>query len=166
MNYTDARPTIRSGDLLAFSHGSFKSWREFKTLMVRVFTRSTYSHVGLAWVIGGRVFVLEAVKPKTRIFPLSLSGDFYLIPTNARWSQKTEQFALDHIGVEYSELTATYAYFAPLDPKDLSECAAYARQVLITDGIRLGILARPDSLVKAAQERGHGTYFVSNGGNH
>ena len=47
-----------------------------------MFTRSTYAHVGLAWVIGGRVFVLEAVKPRLRIYPLSKYANFYLLGLN------------------------------------------------------------------------------------
>jgi hypothetical protein len=163
MKYEDIRNTIKSGDLLAFSHGNWKSWSGFKTMMVRVFTLSTYSHVGVAWVTSGRVFVLEAVKPMVRIYPLSLSGDFYLTKTNANWTQETENFAMDHIGVLYSELTAIYAYFKELDEGEVSECAAYAIEVLKRAGVDLGTRSVPDAVVLNAQLQG-ATYFVENGG--
>ena len=163
MKYEDIRQSIRSGDLLAFSHGSFRSWAEFKTLMVRVFTASTYSHVGVAWRVAGRVFILEAVKPKVRIYPLSLSGDFFLIPTRANWSSESENFAMDHIGVNYSELRAMRAYFGKLPDGEVDECAAYAREVLKRAGVDLGLLSKPDTVVAMAQLSGE-TIFVENGG--
>jgi hypothetical protein len=164
MNYAQIRPSIRSGDLIAFSHGGWESWSAFKTMLVRAFTLSTYRIVEIAWVVGGRVFLLEAVKPKTRIFPLSLEGDFYLLPLNAPWRPETEEFALQRIGVDYSELNAVRAYFKPLDAGNVSECSAYVREVLLVDCIRLGELARPDEVVKSAQARGATLTFVENGG--
>lgn len=164
MNYAEARPRIKSGDLLAFSHGDWRSWNGIKVNLVRVFTRSTYSHVGVAWVVAGRVFVLEAVKPKVRIYPLSLSGDFYLLPSNAPWNPGTEEFALIHIGVDYSELVAMQAFFGPLKSGNLQECAAYAREVLKCDGIDLGSRSTPDAVVQAALERGAELLLVENGG--
>jgi len=162
MKYADIRPSIKSGDLLAFSHGSFKSWSEFKVLIVRMATLSTYSHVGIAWVVGGRVFVLEAVKPLVRIFPLSLEGDFYHLPLGAEWRPETEEFALSRVGVKYSELAAIQAYFKPLDSGSVNQCSAYTREVLLKDGIDLGALSRPDTVVAAAQQRGATMTFVSN----
>lgn len=162
MKYSDARPAIRSGDLFAFSHGSWRSWREIKTLAVRVFTRSTYSHVGIAWVTAGRVFVLEAVKPCVRIYPLSLSGEFYHLPMGAKWSKSTEEYALENVGYPYSELDAIRAYFGPIESGRLSECAAYAINVYRKDGIDLGNRATPDAVVKAAQVRGAELVFVGN----
>jgi hypothetical protein len=163
MKYEDIRPNIRSGDLLAFSHGDWRSWSGIKTLIVRAFTLSTYSHVGVAWVVAGRVFVLEAVKPKVRIYPLSLSGDFYLTRTDTNWTPEVEQFAMDRIGFDYSELKAMYAYLFRLPDGDVSECAAYVREVLKVAGIDLGEVSRPDAVVTRAQINGI-TTFVENGG--
>lgn len=160
MKYSDVRDKIRSGDLLAFSHGDWKSFAGIKTNMVRIFTRSTYSHVAIAWVIGGRVFALEAVHPKLRIFPLSKLGEFYLINTNAPWSHFTEEYALSKIGVDYSELAAIRAFFKPLENENVQECAAYAMEVLEKDGIFLGYMARPDTVVKAALNNGGLLTFV------
>ena len=162
MQYADIRPSIQSGDLIAFSGGSWKSWKGIKVNLVRAFTLSTYSHVAVAWVVAGRVFLLEAVKPKTRIYPLSLAGDFYHLPLKASWYIDTEEFALQRIGVDYSEANAILAYFRPLPSGNVSECAAYVREVLAQDGIHLGYLSRPDSVVRAAQERGAVLTLVHN----
>lgn len=164
MKYAAARPTIKSGDLLAFTHRSWRTWKDIKIQLVRLATQSEYSHVGIAWVPqGGRVFVLEAVTPCTRIFPLSLSGDFYHLGMDAPWYDCTEEFALSHIGVEYSQRNAVRAFFKPLEKGNVSECAAYVREVLLVDGINLGDMSRPDAVVQAALARGARLNFINNG---
>ena len=116
-------------------------------------------------MVGGRVLVLEAVKPRARIYPLSLEGDFYLLTMGAPWRAITEIFALDHIGEAYSELKAIQAFLAPLTAGDVSECAAYVREVMLRDNINLGTRSTPDSVVKAAQDLGAVLITVDNGGN-
>lgn len=162
MNYSEARPTIKSGDLIAYSAGDWKSWHGIKINLIRIFMRSTYSHVGVAWVISGRVFILEAVVPLTRIYPLSKTGNFYLIPLNAEWSINTEEYALSRIGEAYSQWDAIKAYFNPLKKGSVSECAAYAREILLRDGIDLGELSRPDTVVQAALDRGCFVKYIIN----
>ena len=162
--YANIRESIRSGDLLAFSHGDFKSFNGLLVKSVRVFTTSTYSHVAVAWVAKDRVFALEAVVPKVRIFPLSLLGDFDLIPLEAPWLAETEQYALSKVGADYSRWTAIQGFFNPLEEGDVSECAAYAREVLKRDGIDLGKMSRPDTVIHAAQDLGASLIHVANGG--
>jgi hypothetical protein len=160
MKYQEVRSKIKSGDLIAFSHGSWTSWPNIKTNFIRLFTRSTYSHVGIAWKIGGRLFILEAVKPKLRIYPLSTLGDFYLIPMNAKWNKSTEEFALSKIGTDYSELSAIRAFFSPLEDENVQQCAAYAREILEKDGIDLGQMSRPDTVVLAALNLGKKLTYI------
>ena len=102
MIYSEARATIRSGDILAWSHRGIKSWHDLKIWFVRMFTRSEFSHIGTAWVIGDRVFVIEAVMPLVRIYPLSKLGDFYHLPMGAPWRPSTEALALSKVGHKYS----------------------------------------------------------------
>lgn len=150
MDYPNARPLIRSGDLLATSHGSWRTWQGIRTNLVRIFTRSTYSHVGTAWVVGGRVFVLEAVKPKIRIFPLSNWGHFYWVDLDASWRADTEEFALARVGYDYSDLDAIKGFLDCLEPGKVSQCAAFVIEVLKHDGCNLGQRATPDAVVQAA----------------
>ena len=164
MDYAAARPSIRSGDLIAQSGGSWASWHGIKVNFVRMFTRSTYSHVGIAWVVGGRVFILEAVTPKLRIYPMSKIGDFYLLPTYANWADTTEHLALENVGVSYSERVAVKAFFKPLQEDDVRQCAAYALAVLRADGIKLGNRATPDAVVLAAMRRGADCTLINNSG--
>lgn len=153
--YKDIRSEIRSGDLLAWSHTSWKSWYDIKIQAVRLFTQSEYCHVGIAWVIGGRVFALEAVQPRVRIFPLSKLTPFYWLPLNAPWAPKTEEYALSIIGESYSQEQAVAAFFKMLKAGEDAnwQCAEYVQTVLKTDGIDLGNVVTPNAIVLAAQER-------------
>lgn len=164
MEYKDIRSEIKSGDLIAFSHGSWTSFSGFLTNIVRIFTRSTYSHVGVAWVIDNRVFVFEAVKPLTRLYPLSLMGDFYWIPTKANWNGKAETFAIENMGVEYSNMACIEAFAKELDKDDVRECAAYAKAILGRAGVYVGRLARPDTVIQELQNQGKYVAFIKNGG--
>ena len=111
MKYLDFRENIVSGDLLAWSHHSWNSWYNFQVQMVRAFTQSEYSHVGIAWCTGGRVFVIEAVVPYVRIYPLSKCENFYYIRINKELSNKAEEFALSQIGEPYSKRMAIQSFF-------------------------------------------------------
>jgi hypothetical protein len=162
ITYAEVRDTIKSGDLLAFSSNDWSTWHGIKVQLIRIFTRSEYDHVGVAWVTGGRVFVLEAVMPMTRIFPLSLSGPFYLIEMNAPWKKMTEDYALSHIGYEYSQLAAMRSFLKPVEIDQVNECAAYAIQVMLHDDISLGVMATPSKVVQAALELGKHVHFIEN----
>jgi len=156
MRYAEARPLIRSGDLLAWSHRApwWRSWHDCKIALVRAFTQSEYSHVGTAWVVGGRVFVIEAVMPLVRIYPLSKAVEFYHLPLGAAWSDKALEYALGKVGHRYSQLQAFQAFFHLPANDDLWECAELTRAIALQDGIYLGDKATPTAVVRAAQLRG------------
>lgn len=160
MIYADARPQIRSGDLLAWTHTGWRSWRDIKMQIVRLLTRSEYSHVGVAWVVGGRVFVLEAVQPLVRIYPLSKLGDFYHLPMNATWTQQIEEFALARVGEPYSQAECVRAFFGWSLRNGEWECAEYAMSVLAEAGLFLGLTATPSAVVNRAQRLGALMVFV------
>lgn len=163
MQYSEAREHIQSGDLLAFSHGSWGSWKDIKTMLVRIATRSTYSHVGTVWKTGGRCFVIDAVIPEVRIYPVSKLGNFYWLPMNAPWSESTEEFALSTVGAKYSQWAAIKAFFNDLGKGNLQECAAVAIAIADADGIDLGNRQTPDAVVLQAQLRGAETIYVTQG---
>ncbi len=162
--YNQVRSEIRSGDLLAWSHLGWRSWYDFKIQIVRFFTRSEYCHVGIAWVVGGRVFVLEAVQPKVRIFPLSKLKPFYWLPLKTEWSKASEEFALARVGEKYSELQAVKAFFDALKPGEDAEwqCAEYVNAVLRQEGIDLADKATPSNIVLAIQESKHVPMYYVN----
>jgi hypothetical protein len=160
MDYASIRAQIKSGDLLAFSHRAsmWASWYDFKVGIVRMFTKSEYSHVALAWVSSERVFVLEAVIPRVRIYPLSNalaeSGEFYHLPLGVNWAQDVEDWAMQHVGQRYSQIKAMQASWRPVKHDDFTECAEYVNEVLSGAGVNLGRIATPTAIVLAAQRRG------------
>lgn len=130
MNYEAARDKIKSGDLLAWSHRGWRSWYDIKIQLVRFFTQSEYSHVGTAWVVGGRVLVIEAVTPLVRIYPLSKLGTFYWIPDFNVWTKEKEELALSYVGTEYSQIEAIAAFFSRSVLPDKMQCAKLVATIL------------------------------------
>jgi hypothetical protein len=154
MSYTIHRPSIRSGDLLAWTHRGLHSWYDLEVQLVRLFTRSEYSHVGLAWVVADRVLVLEAVRPKIRIYPLSLLLPCYWLERMWDWSEGDLEFALSKVGERYSRWEAVKSFFGHVAPglDARWQCAEYAAAVLEREGLRAE--PTPSELVRAAQETG------------
>ena len=162
MKYEDARPLIKSGDLLAFSHFGWKSWHDIKIQAVRMFTRSEYSHVGIAWVVGSRVFCIEAVMPLVRIYPLSKLGEFYWLPTNVEWTPQVEDFAMSTVGAEYSQWKAIESVFeTPQDNDGLWQCCEFAKATLKLAGVDLGNEVTPTGVVKQALNLGYELKLVT-----
>lgn len=163
MIYRQARPLIRSGDILAWSHRGIQSWHDLKIWFVRMFTRSEYSHVGTAWVVGERVFVIEAVVPKVRIYPLSKLGEFYWLPMGAYWRKATETLALSYVGDDYSQIQAIQSPFITPPADEEWQCAELVATIARQDSIDLGHAFTPSAIVLAAQKRGAKLLFVEGG---
>lgn len=135
MRYSEVRKLIRSGDPIGYTHREpmWKSWYDFKIGIIRMFTKSRYSHVGVAWVIGERVFLLEAVTAGVRIFPISLTGDFDWVSRDT-WGEEHLARALAVMGEPYSKLEAIKAPFRPVSASNhVWQCAEYACYVLGLD---------------------------------
>lgn len=156
MKYEEVRIRIRSGDLLAWSHRTpwYRSWHDFKIAMVRMFTMSEFSHVGVAWRVGGRVMVIEAVQPSVRIIPLSKTGEFYWVPVPAQFTDDVLEFALSKVGEPYSQLQAMEALFRLPSDDNKWECAELSRSILARAGVDLGDVATPTAVVHKAMEGG------------
>lgn len=163
IQYKDYRHNIQSGDIIAQSHKEWRTWKDWKTQFVRMALRSTYSHVGVAVVISGRVFILENVIPYVRLYPLSLAGDFYHIPMReADWTPELEEQAFNYIGSGYSQWDAIKAYFKNLGVGVVSECAALVWNIMYKANIHLGDKQTPDAIVLQAQLLGNPIMFVEN----
>lgn len=160
--YANHRRAIRSGDLLAWSHRGWRSWYDWQIQIVRMATRSEYSHVGIAWVTGGRAFVLEAVAAGVRIMPLSGLLPCYWLPLDAPWTEGVETAALARVGERYSRWQAVAAWLRLLAPgaDRRWQCAEYAWSVLAAAGIALGATLTPAALVAAAQRRGAPCFYL------
>lgn len=161
MKYSEYRSRIKSGDILGFSHEGWGSFRDFKIQMVRIFTRSNYSHVGIAVELSGRLFCLESVMPEARLYPLSKLGSFYHIGMNANWTPEVEEKAFSHIGDKYSQWEAVKAFFVDLGQKT-SQCAAFVDTVMGYLGWDMGAKQTPDAIVLQAGLLGHAIQYVEN----
>lgn len=97
MKYIKARKKINSGDVLVWSGNSWFS------KIIKWWTKSEYTHVGIAWKAHKRLFTIEAMDLKgIQICPLSKRLPFYWIKTNIKWNAKLSEIAFEHIGDKYS----------------------------------------------------------------
>lgn len=132
MRYADCRESINDGDVLAWTHTAspFRSWYDFKVFLVRLFTRSEYSHVGIAVRFGGRVFVLESVTGGIRLMPLSKCLPCYLIRDDKPFDVER---AMSVCGEPYSQLEAILGEFGRTDENNgvwqCSEFVKWAKQL-------------------------------------
>ena len=133
MKYEDIRHEIKSLDVLGYSEsGPWNSWRNIQLNLVKMGTMSEYNHVGLAYVIGGRVFVIEAVVPYIRIYPLSRELPFFWIPTPYKLDDSAEEKLLEKVGLPYSKWEAIKALFTTeTDSDKVWECAKLVNKVLV-----------------------------------
>lgn len=158
MKYADARRGIRSGDLLAWTARKVESLHDLQVQAIRVFDRTEYVHVGVAWVCGGRVWVIESVTPVVRVVPLSNLLPCYHVTTGAKWAKGAEQYALSYVGnnnYRYSRLEAVKGFFgATNDENKWLQCAEFARLVYAALGIDLDGRATPSDVVNGFLERG------------
>lgn len=152
MNYATARPLIRSGDLLAWSHKEWGSFYDLQVQAVRFFTQSEFSHVGVAWRFGERVMVFESVSAGVRLFPLSRQVPFYWTPMPVEWNAAADAFAFETLGQPYSKLQAIAAQLGILKAgRDaVWECAEWAQACYQRLGLELKCKATPAALMEAA----------------
>jgi hypothetical protein len=131
MKYSEIRDTIKTGDVLAWSEGDWKTWHGFQLNIVRAFTRSTYNHVGVAYVVSGRVFVVEAVVPLVRIFPLSKVLPCYLMHIPFESTPEMEERMMELVGKPYSKWEAIRSLFTKAtDSESVWECSKLVNSVL------------------------------------
>jgi hypothetical protein len=131
MKYTDVRPDIKTGDVLSWSEGDWKSWKGIQLNLVRMFTRSTYNHVAVAYVVGGRVFVVEAVVPYIRIYPLSKVLPCYISKIPFEATEEMEERMLELVGLPYSKWEAIKSLFTTsTNSESVWECSKLVNDIL------------------------------------
>lgn len=166
MKYSEARDTIKSGDLIFLTHRKWSSWYDIKVQLVRFFTASEYCHAAIAWCIGGRVFIIESVVPLVRIVPLSTLADdgFYFAPSKISMSSAEMEFALSKVGTgKYSQIRAVLAQLIGIKIGDgqFLECAEFVIACRRLSGADLGDKATPSAVAQAALISGSAINFVS-----
>ncbi len=165
INYQTYRPKIHTGDILAFPHKECKSWYDLQVQSVLFATKSPMAHVAMAWRIGPRVMVFEAVVPKVRVFPLSAMGNFYHFPMHLTYQSDAVDCALREVGkeVEYSKWEGIKALFRLNDPADKkTQCAEFVKNMLLTNNIILPGRAVPGDVVEDLMQLGIKQAMVHN----
>ena len=135
---------IQSGDILA--------WRGSSALdrLIEHVSGGSYCHVGVAYVAGGTISVLQAIEG-AGVNKVALADNLPCdhIPTGLAWTQAVEDFAVRQIGRRYSYLDALEVGIGikPTDHRGLI-CSTYARDVLIHAGLKLPLTGMtPSALV-------------------
>lgn len=148
MEYKEARKKIKSGHLLAWSGNTFFS------NLIKFFTKSFITHVGIAWKIGGRLFVIESIEGVgVRIFPASrLTPFFWIYSTDGeenKWTDEIEETALKRVGEKYSIIGCIKALLGrPLKKDKNWQCAEFSSYILELLGYDAKGYTIPDNLVK------------------
>lgn len=153
--YQDERCYMRSGDLIAWDKSGGGLISKLTIFFIKLFTGSRYGHVGVLWVKGGRVFVIEAAQPYVRITPVSALKEFFHIPTRVRWLKQYEEFLLSKVGLKYSLMDCIRAYFGTLNNKDNNryQCAELACEFYKLANILEEDYYEPGCLVNAIIEK-------------
>lgn len=165
MKYVDARPLIKSGDIIALTHRRWSSWYDLQIQIVRIFTQSEYCHVGLVWELQDRLFVIEAVTPYVRIAELSAfaRAGFYHIAVGTPINEKELAYAMDQVGkMRYSKWQAILGFLRLLKGgKDkLGQCAEFVIVCRAQSDVDLGDVFTPTKVVQAALSMGKTLRFI------
>lgn len=149
MEYFTFRSQIKSGDLLIWSTHQEKGFKRIVNNIIRIFTMSEYSHVGIAWVINDRIFVIEAVRPVVRIYPLSKLIPFYCVQMDIDVNSINIDYLLSRVGEPYSLLQAIGSYFGKPKADKEWQCAELCSSFYSKCGIVLKNSWTPSTLVEA-----------------
>ena len=148
MKYSDYKHQIKTGDLLVWSDSSVGGASKTVGKLIRFFTMSEYCHVGIAWVIGNRIFVIEAVPPVIRIYPLSKLLPCYHISMDLEVKEEDVEFLLSHVGEEYSRFQAILSYFTAPSPDSEWQCVEFSRKFYERFGYQFKDSWTPSDFVK------------------
>lgn len=154
MKYPIYRGEIQTGDLLVWSHRGWGTWYDLQVQAVRLFTRSEYCHVGVAWRCAGRVFVIEAVAPYVRIVPLSNLLPCYVFKMPKGISPAALERGLSLVGkAKYSKVEAILSYFGQNKDSDAWQCVEFVKDLYKFDGMEFTSKDTPSEFVLECQEK-------------
>lgn len=156
MKYADARDSIQTGDIFAQTHTGWGSRGDIESQIVRIFTRSEFSHCGIFWVFGGRVFVIEAVVPFVRIVPVSLFPSFYWLPMNKPLNEVALEYLLSLVGWGvYGKWEAVRGFLGWNNKNNrIVQCSEITRSALVKNGNMQDGIDTPTDVIKDAMDGG------------
>lgn len=141
----DKEVVIESGDLIAWT-----STDSFYLKIVRLFTLSEYTHVGVAVVENGEVYVVEANRPKVEKNKLSRRTPIYHIPMGVEYTPEANELLHSYIGKKYSVIQAALSYIKVFIDDDKWYCTELAYDFYNKLGLEFKKRLTPTKFVKQA----------------
>ena len=162
-DYYSYRRKIKSGDLLVWNKGAGNLLDTVSLFLIKLFTLSEYVHVGIAWRVAGRLFVIEATMGGVRITPLSKRAEFFHLPMGIKWLKSYDSFLLDKVGNSYSIMSVIKGYLGLyVNTKDAKwQCVELANSFYKYTGIDFNDIFTPAKLVTAILKDGGNIFYVS-----
>ena len=137
--------SFKSGDLIA------KSGTSFLAKVVRLFTLSDFSHVGIVIVEEDGVYVVEAARPEVRKTPIEEMIPFYHIPMMIDRVDPVLKANLEsHLGSKYSMFQAAISFIGIHIPDDKWYCTELAYDFYSRAGFHFKEKLTPTKFVREA----------------
>lgn len=160
-NFRD-KDFIQSGDLLIWKYPDNSIFSKCISFIVRLFTLSEYSHVGIAHRVYDNVFVVEATSSGVYINLLTTTRDCYHIPMNIEWSFDKENYLLSKEGSPYSIWEALTGYLWNKTIKNNKwQCVELANSFFEYCGLKYPGAYTPSKLVEALLEEGRPLNYIN-----
>lgn len=163
VKYKSIRPTVRSGDVLAFEAKTFAG------RLISTWTGSRYSHVGIAmWLAASgaepRLFLLESRgRHGVAMRLLSGVGPCWYLPTNIQWTVDVNQFIWPRLGnasYDWKSIFRRIMFRAAKRDGDYY-CSEFVGEVLIRGGFPIteDAFRDPGTIVQSVLRHGPGQIF-------
>ena len=136
---------IKSGDLIAWT-----SNKGFYNKLIRLVTLSEYTHVGIAVIENGKLYVVEATRPVVRKVELVGRAPFHHIPMGVVVDTVLSKVLDDFIGKEYSIVQAALSVFNIYINDDKWYCTEQCYEFYKRAGIEFDKRLTPTKFVRQA----------------
>lgn len=152
--YSQKRQDFKTGDLLAWKTVRIRSFFDFVLFLYQKILKADYTHVGIVFKEGNRYFIVEATPPAVRLFPISMTEDFYYIPTDIETKPSHVDLLLSNLGKKYSLIDLVRSMFRLGNNTSDYYCSELANSFYNDVGYYHDLDAglTPDSLVDAVRK--------------
>lgn len=106
-SYLDVRSKLKTGDIVLYS-----SHNGIGDRLIKWWSKSPYSHVGMVYRLGKRIFLLEAAAMGgVRLVPMSLRIPDLAVSMKAEWNEAASDASFENMMKPYSFIDAIRAGF-------------------------------------------------------
>lgn len=155
--YSQIMKEIKTGDLIAWKTDKYRSILTFILFLYQKLTGALYTHVGIVVKIGGKLYVIEAVPPLVRIYPLENKEEFYWIDAKVNAPAARQlKFLTSEVGKPYSILDMFKSVFRLENNTKDYYCSELAAEFYYNFGYisDKSVGHSPDTMVRAISEIG------------